>query len=273
MSQPTAPRSPLQSPDAWDSVAPGYAELVRRHMFRFAEEALRLAEVKRSDTVLDIAAGPGTLALLAAPQVAKVVAVDFAPAMIAELKQAATREGLGNVTARVMDASALDFPDAGLDAAFCIFGFMFFPDRAKAFNEMRRVLKPGARAIIATWGPIAERPMMKLGFDALAEALPDLPAPTKGDLQTEADCVREMTDAGFSNVQTQLFTASTRIESAAEYVDFMVRGGAPFAALRKKLGEEQWALAHQRFLAAVEKRIPAGGIELSALSILSIAQV
>jgi SAM-dependent methyltransferase len=146
---------------------------------------------------------------------------------------------------------------------------MFFPDRTKAFREMRRVLRPGGRALIATWGPITDRPMMKLGFDALAEALPDLPAPTKGDLQTEADCQREMSEAGFSNVQTKPFTASAHIDSAATYVDFMERGGAPFAALRKKLGEEKWTEAHKRFLKAVEKRIPEGGIELSALSIIS----
>jgi SAM-dependent methyltransferase len=171
-----------------------------------------------------------------------------------------------------MDAAALDFPDASFDLAFCIFGFMFFPDRPKAFREMRRVLQPGGRAIVATWGPIADRPVMKLGFDALAEALPDLPPPAKGDLQTEADCVREMSEAGFTEVRTQLFTASTHIESAAQYVDFMERGGAPLAALRKKLGEEKWATAHQRFLEAVEQRVPAGGIELSALSIISMGR-
>jgi SAM-dependent methyltransferase len=273
MTEPALPsRSPLQSPETWDAVAPAYRDTVRKHFYHFAEEIIRLAELKSTDHVLDIACGPGTVALRVAPTVSKVEAIDFSPGMIAELNQLAKTEKLSNVTGQVMDASQLNFADASFDVAFCMFGFMFFPDRAKSFREIRRVLRPGGRALIATWGPIAERPMMKLGFDALAEAAPDLPAPSKGDLQTEADCQREMTEAGFSDVKTKPFTASAHIESAAMYVDFMERGGAPFAALRKKFGEEKWTQVHKRFVTAVEKRIPKGGIELSALSILSMGR-
>lgn len=273
MTEPTAaPRSPLQSPETWDAVAPAYRDTVRRHFYQYAEEIIRLADLKRTDHVLDVASGPGTVALRVAPNVSQVEAIDFSPGMIAELSQSAKAEKLSNVRGQVMDASKLEFADASFDVAFCVFGFMFFPDRAKSFREMRRVLRPGGRALIATWGPIADRPMMKLGFDALAEALPELPAPTKGDLQTEADCEREMREAGFSDIQTKLFTASAHIDSAATYVDFMERGGAPFAALRKKLGEEKWKVAHKRFFAAVEKRIPKDGIDLRALSIISMAR-
>jgi hypothetical protein len=60
-----------------------------------------------------------------------------------------------------------------------------------------------------------------------------------------------MMEAGFKEVQTKPFTASARIDSAAQYVDFMERGGAPFAALRKKFGEDRWTEIHRRFLAAV----------------------
>lgn len=273
MTEPASPpRSPLQSPETWDAVAPAYRDTVRKHFYHYAEEIIRLADLKSTDHVLDVACGPGTVALRVAPKVDTVAAIDFSPGMVAELNQSARGQKLSNLNGQVMDASKLDFSDASFDVAFCVFGFMFFPDRAKSFREMRRVLRPGGRALIATWGPIADRPMMKLGFDALAEALPELPAPTKGDLQTEADCVREMSEAGFSDVQTQLFTASAHIDSAATYVDFMERGGAPFAALRKKLGEEKWKVAHKHFFAAVEKRIPKGGIELSALSILSVGR-
>lgn len=273
MSEPAVPpRSPLQSPETWDAVAPAYRDTVRKHFYHYAEEIIRLAELKDTDHVLDIACGPGTVALRVASQVSKVEAIDFSPGMVAEVNQSAKTEKLSNVTAQVMDASLLNFADASFDVAFCVFGFMFFPDRAKSFSEMRRVLRPGGRALMATWGPIAERPMMKLGFDALAEALPDLPAPTKGDLQTEPDCQREMREAGFKDVQTKLFTASAHIESAAQYVDFMERGGAPFAALRKKFGEDKWPAIHQRFFAAVAKRIPKGGIELSALAVISVGR-
>jgi ubiquinone/menaquinone biosynthesis C-methylase UbiE len=61
-----------------------------------------------------------------------------------------------------------------------MFGFMSFPDRARAFREIYRVLRPGGRALVATWGPIDRLPPMKVGFDSLSEALPQLPRMPKG---------------------------------------------------------------------------------------------
>jgi ubiquinone/menaquinone biosynthesis C-methylase UbiE len=175
----TPARSPLQSPETWDAVAPAYRDTVRKHFYHYADEIIRLAELKSSDHVLDVACGPGTVALRVAAGVSQVEAIDFSPGMIAELNQSAKIEKLSNVTGQVMDAGQLDFADASFDVAFCVFGFMFFPDRHKSFAEIHRVLKPGGRLLMATWGPIAERPLMKLGFDALAEAIPDLPLPPK----------------------------------------------------------------------------------------------
>jgi SAM-dependent methyltransferase len=230
-----------------------------------------LAALKSSDRILDVAAGPGTLALLAAPQVAQVDATDFSPGMIEQLQKLAQQAGVHNVQAQVMDAGALNFPNATFDAAFCMFGFMMFPDRAQAFREMKRVLRPGGRAFVATWTPIADRPLMKLAFDALAAAAPDLPPPLKGDLQTSEDCIREMTEAGFTEVQPVFFTGSARVESPSAYVEFMVRGGAPFDALRKKLGEEKWRPIHERMMGFLAREIPEGGITLGGKAIISLA--
>jgi ubiquinone/menaquinone biosynthesis C-methylase UbiE len=106
---------------------------------------MRIVTLDRSARVLDVAAGPGTLTFLAAPRVARVSAIDFSPTMIEELRARAGREGVGNVDAQVMDAQALTFADSTFDAAFCLFAFMFFPDRARAFREMLRVLRPGGK--------------------------------------------------------------------------------------------------------------------------------
>ena len=226
--------------------------------------------LRPGDTVLDVAAGPGPLAFIAARRAARVIAVDFAEGMVEQIHARVRREGVSNVEARIMDAQSLDFPDGSFDAAFCMFGFMFFPDRGRAFRELHRVLRPGARALVATWAPIERRPMMKIGFDSLAEALPDLPPMKKGDLQQPDECMREMSGGGFRDVEAHLFTAAMHIDSAEHYLRVMERAGAPFVALRNKLGAEGWAQAQARLLDAVCRRIPEGGADLAAEAILTV---
>jgi ubiquinone/menaquinone biosynthesis C-methylase UbiE len=258
----------MQLPSTWDAVASGYAETMTRQA-AYAEQAMALAGLAASDRVLDVGAGPGVLALLAARRVARVSAVDFSPGMIEQLIALAAREGLTNIDTAVMDAQALQFAHASFDAVFSLFVFMFVPDRARAFLELRRVLRPGGRALVATWAPIARRPLMQIGFDALAEVVPELPAPQKGELQTSEECAREMAAAGFRDVVVEAFTASVRIESAEQYLDMMERAGAPFALLRKRLGEPAWVDVHRRLVDAVRERLPDVPVELGAEALLT----
>jgi ubiquinone/menaquinone biosynthesis C-methylase UbiE len=259
----------MQLPETWDTVASGYADDARKHSEHYAREALRLVPVRAGARVLDVATGPGTLAFLAAPFAARVVAIDFSRGMIDELVARARSASVANIEGNVMDVRELAFDDESFDNAYCMFGFMFFPDRARVFQELRRVLRPGGSLLIGTWAPIARRPLMKLGFDALAEALPQAPAPQKGDLQSPEECVREMSAGGFVDVESTPFTASWRVESAEQYLGFMERSGAPFAMFRKKLGPEAWAEVHQKLLEALRARLPHGGAELAAEALLT----
>ncbi|MFN8372479.1 MAG: class I SAM-dependent methyltransferase [Anaerolineae bacterium] len=52
--------------------------------------------------------------------------------------------GTTNVEIYQMDAEDLSFPDAMFDVVLCGFGVSFFPQRAKACSELRRVLKQAA---------------------------------------------------------------------------------------------------------------------------------
>ncbi len=269
MTTPTAP-GPMQLPDTWSATAGGYAELAVGQFARYAEEALRLVPPAATHEVLDIGCGPGTLTLLAARSAARVTAIDFSPGMLEQLAARAIREGVQNVEALVMDAQGLELPDEGYDAAYSMFVLMFVPDRAQALREMLRVLRPGGRALVATWAPIERRPFMKVGFEAMAEAFPEMPPPSKGDLQAPDECERELAAAGFASVACHAFSASVTIDSPEHYLAILTRSGAPLVALRRKLGEQAWPAAEARLLAALRARLPAGATALSAEALLTV---
>ena len=105
--------------------------------------------------VADIAAGPGTLRLIAAAGGATVSAVDLSSQMVAQFRARIAAANLDTaVDVRVGDGQQLPFETAAFDAAFSMFGLMFFPDRAAGLREMKRVLKPGGRAVDPELDPV-----------------------------------------------------------------------------------------------------------------------
>ena len=84
------------------------------------------------------------------------MAVDQSPELLVIAAKRAEEKNLLNFVTRQADAHHLPFADQSFDLATCRFGVMFFNDIQSALKEMRRVLKPGARACFAVWGPIEQ---------------------------------------------------------------------------------------------------------------------
>jgi len=92
---------------------------------------------------LDVATGAGHTALAFAPHVARVVATDLTPEMLAETARLARERGFANVETRPADAEALPFPNDTFDLVACRLAFHHFPHPEAAVREFARVLKPG----------------------------------------------------------------------------------------------------------------------------------
>jgi ubiquinone/menaquinone biosynthesis C-methylase UbiE len=112
-----------------------------------ADEARRqfvnFVALRPTDQVLDVATGPGFLAMLFAERVAEVVGIDLTPAMLKRAEANRAARNLGNVQFKEGDAESLPFPDASFDIATCGSAFHHFPDVWRVLGEMVRVTRAG----------------------------------------------------------------------------------------------------------------------------------
>jgi len=117
-----------------------------------AEEARRqfvaFVGPQPGDRVLDVATGPGFLALLFAEQVTAVIGIDITPAMLARAEANRVARNRHNVHFQEGDAEMLAFPDGSFDIVTCGSAFHHFSDPARVLAEMVRVVKPGGRVAL-----------------------------------------------------------------------------------------------------------------------------
>ena len=113
----------------------------------------RLGPIAAGETVLDIGSGGGMDLLLAARRVApdgRAIGVDPTPAMRDVARAAAAEAGLAGVVELVAGtAQALPLPDASVDVVQSNGVLNLTPDKAAAFREIARVLRPGGRLHLA----------------------------------------------------------------------------------------------------------------------------
>ncbi len=238
---PSAP-SPLATPLAWNLVSAGYVQENLEHFIAYAKDALDLANVRTGERILDVAAGPGSLAVQAAQRVGEVQALDFSPDMLVHLKERAQAAGVSNVYAREGDGQALPYDDSSFDAAFSMFGLIFFPERAKGFAELFRALRPGGRAVVSSWQPMTRVPVLVSVFEALAAELPNMPfGDGKGPLSDPADFRRELSEAGFTRVDVVERVHGFDVADADALWVSMRRSLAPLVLLEHRMGSEAFA--------------------------------
>jgi SAM-dependent methyltransferase len=264
--------SPLAAPPPWDLVAPAYAAEVVAHFEPFARAALTLAAIASPARIVDVACGPGTLAILAASAGHAVSALDFSPKMVAELRARLDSQGLASkVDVTMGDGMALPYPDASFDAGFSMFGLMFFPDRDKGFRELLRVVKPGAPVVVSSWVPLDRVAFLGAAFAAMNELLPPPPGapPFKPPLAQREECIAEMSVAGFRDVAVHEVTHQAAAAPLSELWESMVRTSAPFALRKAGLGEG-WPAVSSGILGKLRAKLGDGPLSMTMPALVTI---
>lgn len=184
----------------------------------YAADLLNRLRSRSLSSVLEIAAGTGVVTRALASGLddnVSILATDLNQAM---LDHASARRTSRAVQWRQADAMGLPFRDAEFDAVVCQFGAMFFPDKAKAFSEARRVLRPGGVFIFNVWDRIAENEFADIVTTALESMFPEdpprfLPRTPHGYHDPSA-MKRDLASGGFrKSAQIATVAARSRAES------------------------------------------------------------
>jgi len=132
---------------SYDPVVGRFDRFTERYTASLARCVVELAEIKEGQRVLDVATGTGVVArAVAEGGKGRSIGGDLSAGMLRRAQQLATGTGLDWVR---LDAECLPFAKSSFDAAVSLFGLLHFPRPEQALLEMKRVLCPGGRAVIA----------------------------------------------------------------------------------------------------------------------------
>jgi ubiquinone/menaquinone biosynthesis C-methylase UbiE len=239
------------------SIPDGYDRFMLGQLFEpWATELITRADLKPGCRVLDVASGLGPIARLAAEMAGpggRVVASDISAAMLAVAAARPHGPGWAAIDYLQCPASVIAADDDSFDVVLCQHGLQFFPDRAAAVAEMRRVTRPGGTAVMSTWA--AEHPLGLFGpmAEAVQEAGIAEPFPGAFDASSyrlsAADLADLLQAAGFRDVAVDTVELHATWRTAEAATSTIL--GTPFGPLVSALPAD----AQQQLRARLASRL------------------
>jgi SAM-dependent methyltransferase len=270
---PAAELQPDQRPDFWDRHVDAYEAVFEPLSNAFARRALDLIGLRSGERLLDVGAGSGGAALIAAERGSAVLAVDASQRMVQRIRERAGAAGLAPIEAEVMDGMALSLPDGSIHAAISVFGVILFPDAARGMQEIARVLRPGGRAAVVTWTESERYELVSRLIAAVARVRGPQPPPAMLPAQLrfrDPDVFRELL-AGAGMVVERVERAEERWRlPSARWLTGRLAFAPGMAAMVGSLGPDRAAVL-EAFATALEAEQGRGEISLRAVAQIGVA--
>ena len=205
----------------------------------YAKEVAKRIDPSEVSLALEIAAGTGRVTRHIRERIAasaKLIASDISEDMLAEAKKKLSHL---NIEWQNIDAQQLPFKDNSIDLVVCCFGYMFVPDKPKAFAEAYRVLRPGGMFLFTTWDNLEHNTVSYISR-SLVEKYLESPLPESYNVavsMSDEDDIRRLLE-GFSKISIEKVEQFSVCPTAKEAAAGLVEGGFIFKEIRQS--NPQW---------------------------------
>lgn len=268
--------------ERWERAASGWSRVagrVREFGMPVSAWMIEHAGLHPGQRVLELAAGPGETGFLAAELIrpgGTLISSDGAENMLDVARTRARELGLENVEFKRLQLEWIDLPTASVDVVMCRWGVMLIVDPEAALREMRRVLVPGGRVVLAVWdqpelnpwSTIEDRAMVELGH----ATPPDPGAPGMFSLAAPGRLHELLEGAGFVEVLVESVELPRPPVTAAEALAEKLNLSRAFADSYEALSDEERRAVEERIALLGEPYAgPDGRLILPARSLVAAA--
>ena len=197
--------------EIWNEVAPRYHKRwasVNKGPFQSTEKLVELVDIKKGNTVLDLACGTGVVTKRIRDKVCSsgfVLGADTSTTAINLAKK--WNDKRSNVEFVNADAERFSFSKK-FDRITCQYALFFFPNAEKALRNMRNCLKKSGRIGISVHGTKKKVPFFSNIIDSVTKFIPDYVPPGSPNLDrfgTKSSLRDIVLNAGFSRIDVQEF--------------------------------------------------------------------
>jgi len=249
------------------------AEALDRHLGDAGRVALAALAARPGERILDLGCGSGATTVELCGAVGPEGHVTGADVSADQIAAARARPGNARAEFVIGDAQTWPFAPASYDALFSRFGGMFFADPVAAYTNLRRALKPGARAVLAAWCPMSDNLWAALpasvGAEILGPAEPPPPGTPGPFAWADTAIFRPIFErSGFTGLKWEAvpITMTTGVAGdapPAERAAVMLMTIGPLARRLKEYPSEIRPRVAERLVQVLEPHVSDGWVRLS----------